>query len=65
MKWRVLVLVLAAAAFAWDAGGPLARGFDRLSVPSRMHGDPDMGLHGQIFLDRIALEACAGRGVAV
>lgn len=47
------------------AGGHLSRACHRLSVSSRMHGDPDMGLHGQIFLDRIALEACARRGVAV
>ncbi len=26
-------------------------------VSSRMHGDPDVGFHGQVFLDRIALEA--------
>src|SRR6202521_1701912 len=47
------------------ADGHLSRGCHCLSVSSRMHGDPDMGLHGQIFLDRIALEARARRGVAV
>ncbi len=32
---------------------------------SRVHGDPDLGIHGQVFLDRIALEEHARRGAAV
>jgi len=47
------------------AGQRLPSGCRCLSVSSRMHGDSDLGLHGQVFLDRIALEKDTGCGVAV
>ena len=33
---------------------------DACLVPSWMHGDPDLGFHRQVFLDRIALETPQG-----
>ena len=65
------------AVLKWEEVHPEPQSFDfspadqivgfaiRHSIKVRGHTLPDMGLHGQIFLDRIALEACARRGVAV